>query len=242
MSAAKKKAPAKGSKAPAKSPKAKTVRLAGAPAKKTVPKTKTKANAKTPAKKKSASKKSASKKLASSTVRVAKKSEPAVVEPKAFVMTGPLEAEIDELITHYPQKRSAVLMVLHAIQSEVGWIPKEAIEWTATKLELQPINVYEVVTFYPMFNDKPVGKFHLKVCRTLSCAMGGSHKLHGGLCDRLGLDSKRHGPQTTADGKFTVEFSECLASCGTAPVMMCNDDFYEAVSDEVADGILKKCE
>lgn len=232
MSAAKKKAPAKKAAAKTAAPKAKA-------AKKAEPKAapKAKAKAKAPAKKKAAPKKS--------TLRVSENApgaKPAIIKPKPFVLTAALEAEVDELITHYPQKRSAVLMVLHAIQSEIGWISKEAIEWTATKLELQPINVYEVVTFYPMFNDKPVGKYHLKVCRTLSCALGGSHKLHAGLCDRLGLDSKRHAPQSTKDGKFTVEFSECLASCGTAPVMMCNDDFYEAVSDEVADEVLKKCE
>lgn len=160
----------------------------------------------------------------------------------SFSMNARLEKEVDELVTHYSQKRSAVLMVLHAIQSEFGWISKEAIEWTAKKLELQPINVYEVVTFYPMLNDKPVGRFHLKVCRTLSCALGGSHKLHASLCSKLGLDPKGHGQQTTPDGKFTLEFAECLASCGTAPVMMCNDDFYDAVSDEAADKILKSCE
>jgi NADH-quinone oxidoreductase subunit E len=75
----------------------------------------------------------------------------------------------------------------------------------------------------------------------LSCALGGSYKLHGHFCKRLGLDSQAHGPQTTADGQFTVEFVECLASCGTAPVMMCNDNFFEGVSEQKADEILEKC-
>ena len=152
-----------------------------------------------------------------------------------------LEAEIDELITHYPQKRSASLMLLHALQEHFGFLSKEAMEWTATKLELQPINIYELVTFYPMFRQSPQGKYRLKVCRTLSCALGGSHKLHKYLCARLGLNSHGHGPQTTKDGKFTVEFVECLASCGTAPVMMCNDEFHEGVSEQKAAGILDKC-
>ena len=160
-----------------------------------------------------------------------------------FVVPSHLEAEIDELITHYPpdKKRSASLMVLHALQEHFGWLSREAIEWTAAKLGLQPINVYELVTFYPMFRQEPVGKYVIKVCRTLSCALGGSYKLHEHFCTRLGLDAHAHGIQTTKDGKFSVEFVECLASCGTAPVMMCNENFYEGVSHAKADQILAKC-
>src|SRR6476646_9819659 len=158
-----------------------------------------------------------------------------------FAMPAALEAEIDELITHYPVKRSASLMLLHALQEHFGYLSKEAIEWTAAKLGLQPINIFELVTFYPMFRQEPIGKYHLKVCRTLSCALGGSYKLHEHLCQKLGLDSHAHGAQTTRDGKFTVEFVECLASCGTAPVMMCNEDFFEGVSNVRAEEILGKC-
>jgi NADH-quinone oxidoreductase subunit E len=159
----------------------------------------------------------------------------------SFVIPSELETELNELVTHYPQKRSASLMFLHAIQEHFGHISKEAVEWTAAKLELQPVNIYELVTFYPMFRQQPAGKYVLKVCRTLSCALGGSHKLHEHFCERLGLDSHGHGIQTTKDGKFSVEFVECLASCGTAPVMMCNEDFYEGVSNEKADKILEGC-
>lgn len=158
----------------------------------------------------------------------------------SFQVPPKLEAEIDDLVTHYPVKRSASLMLLHALQEHFGYLSKEAIEWTAAKLGLQPINVYELVTFYPMFRQQPVGKIQLKVCRTLSCALGGSYKLHAHLCEKLGLDRQGHGPQTTPDGKFTVEFVECLASCGTAPVMMCNEEFYEGVSHERADEILNQ--
>jgi NADH-quinone oxidoreductase subunit E len=163
-------------------------------------------------------------------------------EQPDFAVPAPLEAEINELITHYPQKRSASLMLLHAMQEHFGYISRQAVEWIAAKLELQPINVYELVTFYPMFHMKRVGKYHLKVCRTLSCALGGSYKLHEHFCRKLGLDPHAHGPQTTKDGKFTVEFVECLASCGTAPVMMCNDTFHEGVSEKKADEILGGCQ
>lgn len=159
----------------------------------------------------------------------------------SFTVPRDLESEIDELISHYPQKRSAALMVLHALQDRFGWLSRDAVEWSARKLELQPINIFELVTFYPMFRQEPVGRHVLKVCRTLSCALAGSGALHRHLCGTLGLDREKHGVQTTPDGKFSVEFVECLASCGTGPVMMCNDDFHEAVSNDKADSILAKC-
>ncbi len=159
----------------------------------------------------------------------------------SFTATSQLEAEVDELISHYPVKRAASLMVLHAIQEQFGWISREAVLWTVKKLELQPINIQEILTFYPMLRQEPMGKYQIKVCRTLSCALGGAHELREHLCKKFGLDSHAHGAQTSKDGKFTVEFVECLASCGTAPVMMCNDDFYEAVSHAKADEICAKC-
>lgn len=160
--------------------------------------------------------------------------------PEGLAVPAALEAEIDELVTHYPQKRAASLMVLHALQQEFGYISPEAVAWAARKLELQPINIYELVTFYPMFREKKLGARQIKICRTLSCALGGSHELRDHICKKLGLDTAEHGPQTTADGNFTVEFVECLASCGTAPVMMVNDDFYEGVSLARADEIMAK--
>ncbi len=157
--------------------------------------------------------------------------------------TPGLEAEVGELLSHYPEdkKRAASLMVLHAIQESHGWIPQESVEWAAKKLGLAPINLYEIATFYPMLQRSPVGKHHIKVCRTLSCALGGSAELHKHFCQRLGLNAHAHGPQTTKDGNYTVEFVECLASCGTAPVMMCNEEFHEGVSHAKADEILGKC-
>ncbi len=132
---------------------------------------------------------------------------------------------IDDVITHYPVKRSAVLMLLHAIQEDVGYIPQEAIDWVAQKLELQPINVYEVVTFYPMFRQKPIGRRHIKVCRTLSCALMGGYK----TCATFEEEFKTHRGEVSPDGEVTIEFVECLASCGTAPVVMIDDDLHEKV-------------
>ena len=132
---------------------------------------------------------------------------------------------IDEVITHYPVKRSAVLMLLHAIQEDAGYISNEAIEWVAAKLELQPINVYEVVTFYPMFRQQPIGRRHIKVCRTLSCALLGGYK----TCETFEQDFKTHRGEISPDGEVTIEFVECLASCGTAPVVLIDDDLHEKV-------------
>jgi NADH-quinone oxidoreductase subunit E len=158
-----------------------------------------------------------------------------------FTIPAELENELNELVTHYPQKRSASLMFLHAIQEHFGFISPAAMDWIAKKLELQPINIYELVTFYPMFRQQSAGKYSIKVCRTLSCALGGSHELRDHVCRKLGLDASEHGLQTTKDGKFSVEFVECLASCGTAPVVMVNEDFYEGVSMQKADEICAKC-
>lgn len=152
-----------------------------------------------------------------------------------------LETQINELISRYPQKRSASLMILHALQDHFGHLSREAIEWVAAKLDLQPINIYELVTFYPMFRQEPAGRYQIKICRTLSCALGGARQLHEHLCQRLGLDPGRQGLQTTTDGRFSIELVECLASCGTAPVLMCNDTFHESVSHARADAILDEC-
>src|ERR1041385_979991 len=98
---------------------------------------------------------------------------PDTLQPQRdFALPAQLVAEIDEVITHYPQKRSASLMVLHALQEHFGYLSRDAVEWTARKLGLQPINIYELVTFYPMFREEPAGKYQIKVCRTLSCALG----------------------------------------------------------------------
>jgi len=129
-------------------------------------------------------------------------------------------------------------MFLHTLQEHFGYVSPEAVEWTAAKLGLAPINVFELVTFYPMFRQEPLGKTHIKVCRTLSCALAGASDLRKHFCEKLGLDAKAHVPQTTPDGNFTVEFVECLAACGSAPVVLVNDTLCEKVDGAKADSIL----
>lgn len=161
-----------------------------------------------------------------------------------FAVTPELEAEADERISHYPaSKRSATLPLLHIVQHKFGYISAAAIEWVAAKLDLEPIKVVEVVTFYPGFRQSAPGKFHIRVCRTLSCAMGGSHELMEKLCELTGIDrsesDSHHHPITVSPcGKWSVEFAECLASCGTAPVCMVNDDFHDGVSCDKAQALL----
>lgn len=162
-------------------------------------------------------------------------------EQPDFSVPAEMAAVLDELITHYPRKRSASLMLLHAVEERYGYVSRQAVEWIAARLELAPINVYELVTFYPMFHRQPTGRFHLRICRTLSCALRDSYKIHDHFCHKLGLDPHGHGAQTSKDGMFTVEFVECLASCGTAPVIQCNDTFHEEVTLEKADKILEGC-
>lgn len=161
-----------------------------------------------------------------------------------FAATPELEAEADERISHYSaSKRSATLPLLHIVQHKFGYISAASIEWVAQKLDLEPIKVLEVVTFYPGFRQSAPGKFHIRVCRTLSCAMGGSYELMDRLCeltgiDRSSMDSHHHPIAVSPCGNFSVEFAECLASCGTAPVCMVNDDFHEGVATEKAEELL----
>jgi NADH-quinone oxidoreductase subunit E len=146
-----------------------------------------------------------------------------------------LDQETAEIIKKYPvSKRSAAMPILHLIQDKYGFISDEAIQWAATKLDLQPINLLELVTFYPMYRRKPVGKYHIKVCRTLPCALGGGKAVCDHLLQKLNVPMD----ETTSDGKFTVSHVECIASCGTAPVIQINEDLYEGVTPAKVDELL----
>lgn len=147
-----------------------------------------------------------------------------------------LAAEIEESISHYPvSKRSASLPLLHLWQNHFGFVDDSGIEWIAAKLGLQPVNIYELVTFYPWFRREAAGKTVIRVCRTLACALAGSYEVKEHFCKAVGIDpaEDHHGygcaPPTNADGSFSVEFVECLASCGSAPVALINDDLHEGI-------------
>jgi len=151
---------------------------------------------------------------------------------------------MDEAIGHYPvdHKRSAAMQLLHLWQEHFGFISDEGVQWIAAKLNLQPINILELVTFYPMFRRERAGKTHIRVCRTLSCAMAGSDRLMEKFCAATGIERRPHGDgmhnpiSVSADGNYSIEFVECLASCGTAPACMVNQELHENVRlDRAAD-------
>ncbi len=150
---------------------------------------------------------------------------------------------MDEAIARYPreQKRSASLPLLHLWQEHFGFISDDAVTWIAAKLGLQPINILELVTFYPMLREKSAGKTHIRVCRTLSCAMAGSYQLMDNFRAAIGVQRKNAGEPIgrSADGNYSIEFVECLASCGTAPVCMVNDDLHENVDPNSAADLLR---
>ena len=137
-------------------------------------------------------------------------------------------AKADEIVAKYPERRSATLPLLHLAQEELGFVSDAAMKWIAAKLGIEPINVYEVVTFYPMFRLAPIGKRHVKVCRTLSCALRGSYKTMEAL--EKEFDCRRG--ETSADGNVTLEFVECMACCGTGPIVQVDHLFYENVTPE----------
>ena len=163
----------------------------------------------------------------------------------ALAISTELENKIDEVITHYPvSKRSAVLPLLHLMQEHFRFISDEIVNWVATKLSLEPIQVLEVVTFYPGFRQSAPGKYHIRVCRTLSCAMAGSYELMDAFCKDAKIDrshTDHHHPiAVSEDGKYSIEFAECLASCGFGPVCMVEDDFFEKVDPAKAGELLAK--
>ncbi len=142
---------------------------------------------------------------------------------------------IDALIPRYPEKRSAMMMVLHAIQEDIGCISDEAVRWVAEKLGVSDVEVLGVVTFYPMFRQKPLPQKHVKVCRTLSCAMRGSHAVHDTLKEKLGCQCGQ-----SEDGEFEVEYVECMAACDGAPAVMVNDELFENITPETAEAFAEK--
>jgi len=143
-------------------------------------------------------------------------------------------AKHDRLLTRYPNREAAILPTLYLAQREFGHLSDEAILYVAELLGFTPARIYGVATFYTMYNKKPVGKYHLQVCRNLSCSLMGAEHLIEHVAMKIGVKPG----ETTADGRFTLSTVECLGSCGTAPVMQVNDDYYENLTEESIDAIL----
>ncbi|MBK6691699.1 MAG: NAD(P)H-dependent oxidoreductase subunit E [Myxococcales bacterium] len=153
-----------------------------------------------------------------------------------FALTAERERELDDILSRYPNRMAACIPVLHVCQEQNGHINDEVVDFVSKRLDLPPAHVKGVVTFYTLFNQKPVGKHQVWVCRTLPCALrGGLDVLHH--CEKkLGI----HAGETTPDGKVTLRSAECLASCGTAPMMQVDKDYFENLTMDKVDEILRK--
>jgi NADH-quinone oxidoreductase E subunit len=150
--------------------------------------------------------------------------------------------EIERLKGLYPQRKSAILMVLHAVHNQFGYLDKEALKEAAAIMDLPYIDFEQAASFYTLFPNKPVGKYHIQVCRTLSCQLRGAEGLVEMLKEKLGIGIGG----VTEDGVFSLTEVECLGSCGTAPMMQINEDYYENLTrarvDEILGDLRKKAQ
>ena len=153
-------------------------------------------------------------------------------EPAAFAFDAESERQIAQILAKYPPERKAsgVIPLLYVVQKQMGrqtgsaWVPRVAMDAVAHRLEMAPIRVYEVATFYLMFNTKPIGKYHLQVCTTTSCWLRGSDDVTAACKAATGIDAFGG---TSADGMFTMTEVECLGACANAPILQVDDDYYE---------------
>lgn len=144
--------------------------------------------------------------------------------------------KFEQIVNRYPHKEAAMLPVLYLAQEEFGHLSPEAIEYVAGMMEVPAARVYGAVTFYTMLSMKPLGRYHIQLCRTLPCALLGAERIAQFIRSKIGIETG----ETTSDRKFTLSEVECLASCGTAPVMQINDDYYDNLTEEKVQEILSR--
>ena len=165
--------------------------------------------------------------------KIAPKSE----QPESFAFSKDSQQLVDKHLAKYPadNKMSAVMPMLDIAQRQEGWISEAAMNEIARQLEVAPIKVYEVATFYSMYHLAPVGKFHLQLCTTTPCWLCGSGDLKKVIQDKLGLKGHK---DVSGDGLFSFEEVECLGACVNAPVCQINDDYYEDLDAKSFEGLL----
>ncbi|MEZ4940708.1 MAG: NAD(P)H-dependent oxidoreductase subunit E [Saprospiraceae bacterium] len=159
---------------------------------------------------------------------------------KPFNFSPEAQAEVQQLMAKYPESRqkSALIRALHIAQEENGgWLSIAALDHVAEALRITPIEVYEVATFYTMFNLEPVGKYVLEFCHTGPCAIEGAERLINYVQKKLGIETG----QTTPDGMFTIKEVECLGACGYAPMMQVGLYYHEHLTEEKMDRFLEDC-
>ena len=154
------------------------------------------------------------------------------IEPATF--SPEVEAEIDRHLAKYPVARSAILPLMFIVQRERGYLDPPGVLYLARRLALRVTDIWEVATFYSMIHTTAIGKYHIQVCRTLSCKIMGAGKVTEHCENKLGIKPG----ETTADGRFTLSEVECLGSCGTAPMMQINFDYHENLTPEKIDQVL----
>src|SRR5215210_6295626 len=162
----------------------------------------------------------------------------AKVPPEMAVFSAEVEAEIDRHLVQYPVRRSAILPLMFIVQRERGGhLDPPGVTYLADRLGVRITDIWEVATFYSMRNTEPVGKYHLQVCKTLSCKIMGAGKVTAKCSERLGIKPG----ERTDDGQFSLSEVECLGSCGTAPMMQIGFDYYENLTEQKVDEIIDKC-
>lgn len=157
-----------------------------------------------------------------------------------MVFTEDKLKKVQEIIARYPagKQKSALIPVLHLAQEEFGgWLSAEAMDYVASLLSIEPIEVYEVATFYSMYNLKPVGRYLFEVCQTGPCMLNGSDQIIDYIKEKLGIGVG----ETTADGLFTLKTVECLGACGYAPMMQLGKHYREHLTKEKVDQIIEEC-
>ena len=158
-------------------------------------------------------------------------------EPASFAFTAEYAEKAKAFIAKYPagRQQSAVMPLLDLAQRQDGWVSRAAMEVIAEMLDMAPIRVEEVATFYTMYNRKPVGKFHVQICTNLPCMLRGSDDVVAAAKAALGVDFG----DMTQDGLFTLSEVECLGACVNAPMMQINDDYYEDLDAESTKAVLE---
>jgi NADH-quinone oxidoreductase E subunit len=154
--------------------------------------------------------------------------------PPPATFSAEVEAEIDRHLAKYPVKRSAILPLMFIVQRERGYLDPPGVQYLANRLQLRVTDIWEVATFYSMIQTKPIGKYHIQVCKTLSCKLLGADKITKYCAAKLGIKVG----ETTADGRYSLSEVECLGSCGTAPMFQVNFDYHENLTNEKVDQVL----
>jgi len=143
--------------------------------------------------------------------------------------------KVNDVIKRYPDKQAAIMPVLWIAQAQNRWISNEVMQEVAKVLGINPEEVLGVVTFYTMYHQKPMGKYHLQVCTNVSCMLRGAYDIYENVKKNLGIENM----QVTADQKFSLEEVECMGSCGTAPMIAVNEDYYENLSVDKVNKLLE---